>query len=165
MSYFFSHLVFFLILISSVCADENTQHSTNKDVKINADNIDYYSEGKRAEAEGNVRLEHKIKEKKLSLKSKKLIATFDEKGNLSEAEATGDVVIEYDGTVLKAEVCNHSFSKQKTVCESDHVYVIQGPNELHGQIATLDFGTQVFTMHSTSGSQIDGKVYTKKIKE
>lgn len=150
----------------SVCAySENMSGEISKDVKINADSIDYYSEGKRADAEGNVRLEHVIKGKKLVLKANKLKAEFDDKGNLLVAEATGAVEINHDGTILKAEHCSHSFNEQKTVCESEHVYIIQGPNEIHGQIATLDFDTQVFTMQATSGLQIDSKVYTKNTKE
>lgn len=164
MSFFFVRILFFAI-VTIAAFSEDIPSAANKDVKINADNIDYYSEGKRADAEGNVRLEHVLKNKPLILKAHKLKATFDDKGNLLHAEATGDVVINYDGTVLKAEKCNHAFSERKTICESEHVYVIQGPNEIHGQIATLDFDTQVFTMQATAGSQIDSTVYTKKTKE
>lgn len=153
------------IVLLLACATHIKAQEINNHVKINADNIDYYSEGKRAEAEGNVKLEHQLKDKKISLKSKKLNATFDDKGNLLEAEATGAVEINYDGTTLKAEKCIHSFNKNKTICQSEHVYLIQGPNELQGQIATLDFNTQIFTMQATDGMQIDSQIYTKKAKE
>lgn len=154
-----------IIVLLLACTNHIKTQEINNDVKINADNIDYYSEGKRAEAEGNVKLEHQLKGKKISLKSKKLNATFDDNGNLLEAEATGEVGINYDGTTLKAEKCTHSFSENKTICQSEHVHLIQGPNELHGQIATLDFNTQIFTMQTTAGMQIDSQIYTKKAKE
>lgn len=155
----------FLAAITFFAYSEDVSGGSGKDIKINADNIDYYSEGKHADAEGNVRLEHVLKDKQLVLKAHKLKAEFDDKGNLLTAEAIGDVVINYDGTLLKAGYCTHSFNTRKTVCESEHVYVIQGPNEIHGQIATLDFDTQVFTMQATSGLQIDSTVCTEKTKE
>lgn len=154
-----------LLACTNYIKAQEISSETTKDVKINADSIDYYSENKRAEAEGNVKLEHQLKGKKISLKSKKLNALFDDKGNLLEAEAIGSVEINYDSTTLKAEHCKHSFSKEKTICQSEHVFLIQGPNELHGQIATLDFNTQIFTMQATAGMQIDSQVYTKKAKE
>lgn len=132
-----------------------------KDIKINADNIDYYSEGKRADADGNVVLEHNLNGKKLKLKCNKMHATFNEHGKLLEAKATGNVEIYYNDEILKSESCVHSFLLNKTICEGEHVYLINGLNELRGQKAILDFNTQIFTMQAFNGNHIEATIYRK----
>jgi lipopolysaccharide export system protein LptA len=151
-----------LLLLFYLSAKEGINNKIAQDVKINADNINYYSSEKYAEAQGNVKLEYKLKSKQLRLKSNKLNARFDDKGKLIEVDARGQVEINYDGTTLKAELCRHSFKESKTICESEHVYLFQGHNQIHGQIARLDFRTQIFTMQAAAGLQMDSIIYPKR---
>lgn len=152
-------LYFAVFLNISLYSAENKKEQ-NKDVKINAESIDYDSQNKHTEAEGNVFLEHEINNKIVTLKCSKLSADFDEKGTLIEAKAYENVTVEHDGSLLKATKCIHSFKKNNTVCEGDVSLTKEG-NTVFSKKATIDFNNQVFTMHSENEEQISAIIKPK----
>ncbi len=154
---------FILALFVGICFGEAPQKkdSTN-DIKINADQMQYDTSHQHADASGNVKVSYVVKGSPVTLKTNDLHTVFDEKGNLTNATAQGQVEIDYDGTKLYATECTHDFNANHAVCTGDDVVLIQDNNELHGTKATLDIQTHVFTMQASQQDQVTCIVYPKK---
>ena len=103
-----------------------------------------------------------VKNSLVTLKSNNLHAEFDDKGNLTNTVAEGDVEIEYDTTKLYATKCVHNFGTNVAVCTGDDVTLTQEKNEVHGTEATLDITTHVFTMQAGQEDQVTCVVYPKQ---
>ncbi len=153
---------FILALLINVCiCEEPAPKNPANDIQIKADNMQYDTSHKHADASGNAKLSYMVKNSLVTLKSNNLHAEFDDKGNLTNAIAEGNVEIEYDATKLYATRCVHNFNTNVAVCTGDDVKLIQEKNEVHGTEATLDIATHVFTMQA-SQDQVTCVVYPKQ---
>lgn len=153
---------FILALSISICVCEEPAKDSADDIQIKADNMQYDTSHKHADASGNARLSYMVKKSLVTLKSNNLHAEFDDKGNLTSATAEGDVEIEYDNTKLYATKCVHHFNTNVAVCTGEDVRLIQNKNEVHGTKATLDIPTHVFTMQASQQGQVTCVVYPKQ---
>lgn len=151
-----------LALSISICVCEESKKDSAGDIQIKADNMQYDTSHKHADASGNARLSYMVKNSLVTLKSNNLHAEFDDKGNLTNATAEGNVEIEYDNTKLCATKCVHNFNTNIAVCTGDDVKLIQEKNEVHGTEATLDIPTHVFTMQASQQEQVTCVVYPKQ---
>lgn len=151
-----------LALSISMCVCEESVKNSTDDIQIKADNMQYDTSHKYADASGNARLSYMIKNSIVTLKSNHLHAEFDDKGNLTNAIAEGDVEIEYDNTKLYATKCVHTFNTNVAVCTGNDVKLIQEKNEVHGTEATLDIPTHIFTMQASQQEQVTCVVYPKQ---
>ncbi len=155
---------FILALFISVCVCEEPAKKKDaaNDIQIKADNMQYDTSHKHADATGNARLSYVVNNALVTLKSNDLHAQFDDHGNLTNATAEGDVEIEYDNTRLYATKCVHDFNTNIAICTGDDVRLIQDKNEVHGKKATLDIPTHVFTMQASQEDQVTCIVYPKQ---
>ena len=154
----------FLIIavLTTLCFCEEIPKNALDDIQITADSMQYDTAHKQAHAHGNVKLTYKVKGTLVTLTATDLQAQFDDVGKLVKAIAQGQVEIEYDKTHLYAQTCTHNFNNSQTLCEGQDVKITQNNNELHGNKATLDFTTQVFTMHANEHDQITSVIYPEK---
>ena len=137
-------------------------------IQITADSMQYDTSRKHAHAHGNVKLIYKVKGQPVTLTATDLQAHFDEDGKLVKSVAEGNVEIETESengkSHLCAQTCTHDFNTHQVVCDGTDVKLTQKNNELLGNKATLDFDTQVFTMHADAKKQITSVIYPEKEK-
>ncbi len=124
--------------------------------------MQYDTSRKHAHAHGNVKLTYNVKGAPMTLTATDLQAQFDDAGKLVKVVAQGQVEIEYDKSHLYAQTCTHDFNNHQALCEGPDVKFTQNKNELHGNKATLDFATQVFTMQAHKHGQITSVIYPEK---
>lgn len=131
-------------------------------IQIKADNMEYNTDKKEADAAGNVFLHYVVNQALVVLKADNLHAIFDDDGNLIKAVAEGNVEIDHKDTKLLAAKCVHDFTMNTAVCFGDDVLIMKDKNELHGRLATLDIKNHVFTMQTDLQEQIRCIIYPNK---
>jgi len=151
-----------IAILTAACVSEEAPKNPLDNIQITADSMQYDTSHKHAQAQGNVRLTYMVKSMPVTLTATDLRAQFDDNGKLIDVVAEGNVKITYDETHLNAQTCTHNFNSQQAVCVGPDVKLTQNRNELHGNKATLDFATQVFTMHANESSQITSIIYPEK---
>lgn len=155
-------LVFVIFFSSSCfCEEITSKNDISDNIQINAENMEYNTSQKEADASGNVILRYFINGEPVILKAKNLHAVFDDAGNLMNAEAKGNVEIDYKATRLQATKCAHDFNQNIAVCTGNDVILLQDKNEVHGKSATLDIKAHVFTMQTDQQEQINCIIYPK----
>ena len=154
--------ILLIVMLAVNCFGEKALKKLPDNVQVTADNMEYDTQKKHANASGNVRLSYEIGGKSVVLTSDYLQAKFDDDGKLIEAIAKNNVAIIYDGSCLSAEVCTHDFNSQQALCTGSDVKLTQDKNELHGNSATIDFAGQVFTMRADGRHQITSVIYPQK---
>lgn len=155
----------FLIIFcmaSCFCEEMTSKNDIADNIQINAENMEYNTSQKEADAKGNVILRYIVNDTPVILKADSLHAVFDDHGNLVKAIVEGRVEINYKDTKLHATKCIHNFDQNTALCTGDDVELLQDKNELHGKEATLDIKAHVFTMQTDQQEQVSCLIYSNK---
>ncbi len=147
------------MMLIGIGATEEMPKALLDNIQITADNMQYDPSNKSATAKGNVKLVYIINSLPVTLTSTILHAQFDDSGNLTNVTAEDNVEITYETSHLYAQTCTHDFDKQSTVCTGPDVILTKNNDKMHGNKATLDTSTQVFTMHTTGKNQVTGIIH------
>jgi len=151
-----------LCMASCFCEEMVSKNDIADNIQINAENMEYSTSQKEADAKGSVVLRYIVKGAQVILKADNLHVILDDHGNLIKAIAEGAVEINYKNTRLYAARCIHNFDQNTAICTGDDVKLLQDKNELHGKEATLDIQRHVFTMQTDQQEQVSCIIYPNK---
>ncbi len=147
------------MMLISIGTTEELPKALLDNIQITAHNMQYDPSNKSATAKGNVMLVYIVNGLPVTLTSTTLHAKFDDSGKLTKVTAEDDVEVTHDTSHLYAQTCTHDFDKQRTVCTGPDVILTKNNDKMHGNVATLDTSTQVFTMHTTGKNQVTGIIH------